>query len=59
MGPYAMTAEGILLDRNGISIGYTLMPPASDEQLEWIRAMLAAINDAVTLRARGYEETEQ
>lgn len=53
MGPYTMTTEGILLDANGVSIGYTLMPPASDEQRKWVGAALAAINEACARAAWG------
>ena len=45
MGPYTLSKTGILHDREGVSLGFSLRPQTTSEECEWDRAVLAALNE--------------
>ena len=44
-GPYTLSKDGIVHDRNGISLAFSFRTNPGAEECEWDRAVVAALND--------------
>jgi hypothetical protein len=60
-GPYTLSEDGILLDRDGISLAFSMRPNTASEECDWDRAVVAALNEVVAAddEAKKFEEGVQ
>ena len=51
MGPYTLSEEGIVHDREGVSLAFSMRTHPTSEECEWDLAVVAALNEVVAVNA--------